>query len=121
MKKAILILLCAALCAGSICGCAVSDSGAYVATGDALEGATSATAATTADESDSAAQSISMCYYADAGFNPYTCTNFTNRALFSFLYQSLGVLIVLSCAFDRRDRHGSIIAVILCIVQNPLH
>ncbi|MCD7859713.1 MAG: ABC transporter substrate-binding protein [Firmicutes bacterium] len=89
MKKAILILLCAALCAGSICGCAVSDSGAYVATGDALEGATSATSATTADESDSAAQSISMCYYADAGFNPYTCTNFTNRALFSFLYQSL--------------------------------
>ena len=34
-------------------------------------------------------QSFGLCYQADAGFNPYTCTRLANRPVLSLLYQGL--------------------------------
>lgn len=65
--------------------------GDYVPTGDALEpeegGSTSATRPTGEEE----VQDLTLTYYADESMNPILSTNYTNRALFSLIYQSLFV------------------------------
>lgn len=37
-------------------------------------------------------QALTLTYYPERSMNPYLCTDFTNRALFSLLYQSLFVV-----------------------------
>ncbi len=90
MKKTIAFLLCAVMIASLLCGCSTTGQDAYVPTGDGLyqEGDDAG------DSSDQTqqAQSLTLTYYPDRSLNPYSCTDFTNRALFSLLYQSLFVV-----------------------------
>ncbi len=85
MKKAILFLLCFCLLGGCLAGCNNDD--AYVPTGDALAGENdpvtpNATVATVA-------QDLVLVYYPDESMNPYLCNDYTNRTLFSLMYQGL--------------------------------
>jgi len=72
-----------------LCGCSPKKD-AYTPTGDALvpedyEGPI------IQPQSD-APQSLVLTYYPNLTMNPYTCTDFTNRALFSLIYQGLFAL-----------------------------
>ena len=85
MKKTFAVLLC---CAMLLTGCAGQDT-PYVPTGDGLtwdEDYTGPTVETTRPEQE---QELLLTYYPEAGMNPYNCNDFTNRALFSLLYQGL--------------------------------
>lgn len=85
MKRITALILTAALLLGILSGCS-REKKPYVPTGDALEDGPVTTAATKpADEE----QSMAFAYYADRSLNPYTCTDYTNRAFFSLLYQGL--------------------------------
>ncbi len=89
MKRGICFLLIAALCLAVFSGCGDPLDG-YVPTGDGLTYDEDYTGpeVTKPEASD---QVLSMVYYPDRGMNPYLCTDFTNRALFGLLYQSLFV------------------------------
>ena len=83
-------ILCLTLALLLLCGCS-AKTGAYTPTGDALMPEDYAGPAITAPESDQE-QSLVLTYYPNITLNPYTCTDFTNRALFSLLYQGLFAL-----------------------------
>lgn len=80
MKRFLAFLLAALL----LCGC--SDETAYVPTGNGLQ-EQEATLPVLAPEQEE--QDFSMAYYPEKTLNPYSCADYTNRALFSLLYQSL--------------------------------
>lgn len=85
MKRLIAILLCMTL-AFVLPGCGSDDP--YVPTGDGLtwdEDYTGPTVATKPPQE----QNLTLTYYPDRSMNPLICTDFTNRALFSLVYQSL--------------------------------
>lgn len=84
MKRLLCAILCAVMLLG-LCGCA-EDPSSYVPTGDALEygDATQPTVPSTSEDAE-----LTLIYYPHITLNPYTCTDFTNRALFSLLYQGL--------------------------------
>lgn len=82
MKRILALFLCAALL--TLCGCQ-SENAPYVPTGDALSDGTGSTVPTANED----AQKISLAYYPDKSLNPYTCTDYTNRVLFSLIYQGL--------------------------------
>lgn len=81
VKRLALIALCCALLAGC-----TGPGGAYVPTGDALYQPTTALPIQTDPERE---QEMVMVYYPDKSMNPYTATDFTNRALFPLVYQGL--------------------------------
>lgn len=86
MKRLICLALC--LCM-ALALCACSSQEGYVPTGDALvydEDYTGPTATRPLDDSE---QTLTLTYYADRSLNPLTCTDYTNRVLFSLMYQSL--------------------------------
>ena len=68
---------------------------AYVPTGDGLADVTRPAQMPTEPEVtapgglNSAQAGFTMAYFPEAGFNPYTCLNISNRMIFSLLYQSL--------------------------------
>ena len=73
-----------------LCGCGSSDS-AYVPTGDGLtwdEDYTGPVATAPKQEEETP---LVLTYYPNVTMNPFQCTDFTNRALFSLIYQSLFV------------------------------
>ena len=79
------MLLCGLLL-GLLSGCQTTSQEAYVPTGSGL----------TWDESENGSgdnqitdQALTLTYYPDITMNPLLCTDFTNRALFTLLYQSL--------------------------------
>lgn len=82
--KQILSFLLATLLALSLFGCAPDDK-PYVPTGDALDSGEGNTIAPPVQQD----QQLSLIYYPNRSMNPYTCTDFTNRAIFPLLYQSL--------------------------------
>ena len=88
MKKLLGMILVLAL-VFSMAAC--SRGGEYVPTGDALApeegGSTPVTRPTDGEEM----QDLTLTYYAEESMNPILSTNYTNRALFSLLYQSLFV------------------------------
>lgn len=88
MKRYIAILLCLALTAALFAGCGKTGDDVYVPTGSALvmEGDDP-----TADQvvDDGRGQQLSLAYYASRSMNPLVSTDFTNRALFSLIYQGL--------------------------------
>lgn len=84
MKKGIALLLCLCMLALSACG---TSSASYVPTGDALEDE-DYVPSPLATEGVSA-QSLTLAYYPDRSLNPYLCTDYTNRVLFSLVYQGL--------------------------------
>ncbi len=65
-------------------GCATEET-PYIPTGDGLDDGSGSTRPTEAPKE----QQLSLVYYPDRSMNPYTCTDFTNRAILPLLYQSL--------------------------------
>lgn len=85
MRKIAALLLCLVLTAGLLSGCG-SQEEPYIPTGSALAGVEDTTPTAPEEKPD---QVFSVAYYPDRSLNPYNCTDFTNRMLFSFLYQGL--------------------------------
>ncbi len=75
----ILIFLLAVL----LCACGEKQE-AYTPTGDGLGDVVVPPSAT-----EPQVQSLTLTYYPDQSLNPILCTDFTNRALFSLMYQGL--------------------------------
>lgn len=82
MKRILAVLLCAAILAG----CSWEEP-EYNPTGDALNQGGDASDFTQGDPEQ--VRVLSLAYYPDLGLNPYKCTDYTNRVLFSLLYQGL--------------------------------
>lgn len=85
MKRILCLFLCFVLCVSLFAGCK-SDSDAYTPTGDGL---TWDEDLDNQEEVEQSKQEITLVYYPDRSMNPYESTDFTNRALFSLLYQGL--------------------------------
>lgn len=86
MKRILSILLCLATLLG-LAGCAAEDS-PYVPTGDALV-AEDADPDTIMNDEDVQTQVLTLVYYPDRSMHPLYCDDFTNRVLFSLMYQGL--------------------------------
>ncbi len=85
MKRILPIFLCLCLL---LAGC--GDSGqAHIPTGDGLTWDEDYTGPVATSPKEEKSQQLTLAYYKDRSMNPYLCTDFTNRALFSLLYQSL--------------------------------
>jgi len=85
MKRIIALLLCFILCVSLFAGC--KDSGdVYTPTGDGL---TWEDGSGENGEESQSKQELSLVYYPNRSMNPFEATDFTNRALFSLLYQGL--------------------------------
>ncbi len=92
MRRRLALMLCVLMMLGLFSGCA-QDVVPYVPTGNALvmdDGSTIATAPQ--DSSEHTDQTMKLTYYPDRSLNPLTCTDLTNRTLFSLIYQSLFVV-----------------------------
>ena len=87
MKKILLLFLCAAMVLSLFAGCAAEDT-PYEPTGDALAPEDADVNATIPEE-EGEPQEFSLAYYPKRSMNPVIATDFTNRALFSLLYQGL--------------------------------
>ena len=85
MKRILCFTLALALLL--LCGCSKAED-TYTPTGDALVPEDYSGPAVTAPQQQTP-QSLVLTYYPNLTMNPYTCSDFTNRALFSLLYQSL--------------------------------
>ena len=81
MKRLLAMILCALILAG--CG---SQGGAYIPTGDGLH--QDVPTVPTAPEPEQE-QELVLVYYPQKSLNPYSSTDFTNRALFPLIYQGL--------------------------------
>lgn len=88
MKKIIALLLCLALTAACFAGCDQPSSDPHIPTGDALvmEGQDPDSVGPQVEEDP---QEFSLVYYPNRSLNPLTCTDYTNRVLFSLIYQTL--------------------------------
>lgn len=87
MKRILPMLLCLSVVLSLFAGCAAEDT-PYVPTGDALA-AEDADLFATAPKDDSAPQELTLAYFENRSMNPYKATDFTNRTLFSLIYQGL--------------------------------
>ncbi len=89
MRK-IALMLCAAMTVGMLAGCQLDDE--YIPTGGGLADDTQPVQQTDAEAPGALEQQnkiYTIGYYPDEGFNPYLCTDFNNRMVFSLVYQSL--------------------------------
>lgn len=92
MKKWIALLLCAALSVGCLTGCVIENNSAHIPTGDGLYSEDSTVPVeTTKPDEEEAKPDLVMAYYPSLTMNPFTCADYTNRAVFPLLYQSLFV------------------------------
>lgn len=90
MKKPLSLLLCAGIVLSLLAGCGKSDD-PYVPTGDGLTVDKDFVGSGSSGTTDSS-QALRLTYYGEKTMNPYLCTDFTNRALFSLIYQSLFIV-----------------------------
>lgn len=88
MKRLITLFLAFTLVAGLLAGCDTSQE-PYTPTGAGLTWDEDYTGPVNRPETEEEEQSAKLTYYPDKTMNPYKCTDFTNRTLFSLLYQSL--------------------------------
>ena len=86
MKRLFAVILCLCLV---LCGCGTADDNPYTPTGNGLTYDENYTGPQTTPGTEETAQTLSLPYYKEKSLNPYLCADFTNRALFSLLYQSL--------------------------------
>ena len=92
MKEWIALLLCAAISAGCLTGCVIEGKSEYTPTGNGLYSEDNTVPVeTTKPEDEEEKPDIVMAYYPELTMNPFTCTDYTNRAVFTLLYQSLFV------------------------------
>lgn len=87
MKRLLCLVLCLVSVLGLLSGCE-QDKGTYVPTGDALVMDDGQTAGQST-ETDTTPQELTLTWYPNITMNPLQCTDFTNRALFSLMYQGL--------------------------------
>lgn len=87
MKRILILFLCLCLAASCFAGCAAEDT-PYIPTGDALM-PEDADLTATAPKDESVKQELTLAYYAERELNPFRSTDFTNRVLFSLIYQGL--------------------------------
>lgn len=73
-----------------LCGCA--GGGEYVPTGDGLSWDEDYTGPINTRPQEEKDQTLALAYYADITLNPLRCTDYTNRALMTLMYQSLFVV-----------------------------
>ena len=85
MKRILLLLLCLVLAVSVFAGCTTEEA-PYVPTGDALDMGDGSDVKPTEKPAE---QSLSMVYYPEHSMNPYTATDYTNRALLPLIYQGL--------------------------------
>ena len=88
MKRLICLLLCCCLLIGLLCGCNSPDE-PYVPTGDGLTWDEDDPHAVETKPADAVVQELTLIYYPDVTLNPLRCTDYTNKALLSLLYQGL--------------------------------
>ena len=88
MKRFVAILLSTLLLAGLFSGCE-GEKEPYTPTGAGLTWDEDYTGPVNKPEKEETNQSLKLTYYPERSMNPYSCTDFTNRALFTLLYQSL--------------------------------
>ena len=88
MKKKIALLLALTLLCGCFAGCGNVSDEAYVPTGNALvmEGQDPDSVGPQKEEEP---QELTLAYYPERGMNPLTCNDYTNRVLFSLMYQNM--------------------------------
>lgn len=88
MKKLLAIVLCLSVFAGIFAGCDTDEHGPHVPTGDALvmEGQDPDSVG---PQKEQEPQEFSLVYYPEKSMNPMTCADYTNRVLFSLIYQNL--------------------------------
>lgn len=86
MKRFLACISCLLVCA--LLGCN-ADNTPYVPTGDGLTWDDDTPKSTTTPIENAPEQELVLVYYPNKTMNPYTCTDFTNRALFSLIYQGL--------------------------------
>ena len=86
MKKLTAILLIFAMLCLTFAGCGETSDEPYVPTGSALEYEGEEYVE---EEDDGSDQSFSLAYYPNRSLNPMVGTDFTNRTLFSLIYQGL--------------------------------
>lgn len=85
MKKRIALLLCVSLCAGLL-GCVAEDR-EFVPSGGQL--IMDAPGAEKEETEPQILQELTLTYYPGRSVNPFYATDYTNRALFSLIYQGL--------------------------------
>lgn len=85
MKQIIALFLCAILAVSLFAGCQQNET-PYIPTGDALDSDDSNATRPTEEVKE---QDLTMVYYPGEDLNPYTATDFNNRALLPLLYQGL--------------------------------
>lgn len=90
MKRITAMVLCACIAMGLLGGCGGKEP--YTPTGDGLTWDEDYTGPTYTAPGADGSQELLLTYYPDRSMNPYLCTDFTNRALFSLLYQSLFIV-----------------------------
>jgi len=88
MKRLLAMILCLCLL---LCGCSAGSGDPYVPTGDGLTPDDNDTGTPVTPTKPGNTGTLSLPYYKDKTLNPYISGDFTNRALFSLLYQSLFV------------------------------
>ena len=88
MKRCIAWLLLLCLSCLLFAGCGSSED-AYIPTGDALEYGDDYTGPTVEAPVEDEETELSLTYYKDITLHPYKCTDYTNRVLFSLIYQGL--------------------------------
>ncbi len=88
MKKILSMILSALVFVSLLGGCG-TEPGPYTPTGAGLSWDEDYTGPVHQPEQDGSEQVLKLTYYPDRSMNPYICTDFTNRALFTLLYQSL--------------------------------
>ena len=89
MKRIIAMLLCLCTVLGMLSGCRGEDPESYVPTGDALVMEDEEVVEQIVDDSE---QEFSLAYFPMFGLDPINCTDYTNRTIFSLVYQSLFVV-----------------------------
>ena len=90
MKSVISCLLALSVLVSLLSGCGSKKSDVYIPTGDGLS--VDETIAVPEQTEPETEQELILTYYPDRSMNPYLCTDFTNQALFSLLYQGLFVV-----------------------------
>lgn len=91
MKRIIAWVLCVLLVVGMLSGCTTADT-PYTPTGDGLNYDDDYTGPVYTRPQSDGQQTLTLTYYPKVTMNPILCTDFTNRALFSLLYQSLFIV-----------------------------
>lgn len=89
MKRFVSLLLCCVMILGLFSGCDPSEE-AYIPTGDALAAEDAPVTEPLSDaEFEMSDQNLSLIYYPQESLNPLKSNDYTNRVLFSLMFQGL--------------------------------